>query len=89
MIETIKNKFIFRTTPPQSTTDYTTANVSSEAYNYYDTSSYWSSYSAWQQGYYDSEHPTDSYNNYMTEQKPEEDDLELVGKNIRDVDGKK
>lgn len=53
--------------------------MSSEVYNYYDTSSYWNSYSAWQQGYYESEPTSDAYNNYVSDQKPEEDELELIG----------
>lgn len=53
--------------------------MNSEAYNYYDTSSYWNSYSAWQQGYYESEPTSDAYNNYVSDQKPEEDELELIG----------
>lgn len=48
-------------------------------YNYYDSSSYWNSYSAWQQGYYESEPTSDSYN-YVSDRKPEEDELELIGK---------
>lgn len=53
--------------------------MNSEAYNYYDTSSYWNSYSAWQQGYYESEPTSDAYNSYVSDQKPEEDELELIG----------
>jgi len=53
--------------------------MNSEAYNYYDTSSYWNSYSAWQQGYYESEPTSDTYNSYVSDQKPEEDELELIG----------
>lgn len=66
-------------TPPQSTSEYPASNMNSEAYNYYDTSSYWNSYSAWQQGYYESEPTSDAYNNYVSDQKPEEDELELIG----------
>jgi hypothetical protein len=54
--------------------------MSSDAYNYYDTSSYWNSYSAWQQGYYESEPTSDGYSNYVSDRKPEEDELELIGK---------
>ena len=53
--------------------------MSSDAYNYYDTSSYWNSYSAWQQGYYESEPTSDGYSNYVSDRKPEEDELELIG----------
>lgn len=69
----------FRSTPPQSSSDYSMSNMNSEPYNYYDTSSYWNSYSAWQQGYYESEPTSDNYNNYVSDQKPEEDELELIG----------
>ena len=64
--------------PPPSSSDYS-SNLGSEAYNYYDTSSYWNSYSAWQQGYYESEPTSDGYSNYISDQKPEEDELELIG----------
>lgn len=69
----------YSSTPPQSTSDYPPSNMNSEAYNYYDTSSYWNSYSAWQQGYYESEPTSDTYNSYVSDQKPEEDELELIG----------
>lgn len=72
----------FRSTPPQSSSEYTTSNMNSDAYNYYDTSSYWNSYSAWQQGYYESEPTSEGYNSYVSDQKPEEDELELIGKEI-------
>ncbi|XP_063986095.1 tRNA selenocysteine 1-associated protein 1 [Diachasmimorpha longicaudata] len=65
-------------TPPQMSSEYSSTNVSSDSYNYYDTSSYWNSYSAWQQGYYESEPTSDNYSNYVSEPKPEEDDLELI-----------
>lgn len=70
----------YSSTPPQSTSDYPPSNMNSEAYNYYDTSSYWNSYSAWQQGYYESEPTSDAYSSYVSDQKPEEDELELIGK---------
>lgn len=74
------NNFLFlRSTPPQSSSEYTPSNLNSDAYNYYDTSSYWNSYSAWQQGYYESEPTSDGYNSYVSDQKPEEDELELIG----------
>jgi len=76
----IINIYLFHSsTPPQSTSDYPPSNMNSEAYNYYDTSSYWNSYSAWQQGYYESEPTSDAYNSYVSDQKPEEDELELIG----------
>lgn len=56
-----------------------TSGMTSEPYNYYDPSSYWSSYSAWQQGYYESEPTSDGYNSYVSDRKPEEDELELIG----------
>lgn len=70
---------MLRSTPPQSSSEYTPSNLNSDAYNYYDTSSYWNSYSAWQQGYYESEPTSDGYNSYVSDQKPEEDELELIG----------
>lgn len=63
--------------PPHSSADYS-SNLGSESYNYYDTSSYWNSYSAWQQGYYESEPTSESYGTYMADHKPEEDELELI-----------
>lgn len=69
----------YRSTPPQSSSEYTASNMNSDSYNYYDTSSYWNSYSAWQQGYYESEPTSDGYNSYVSDQKPEEDELELIG----------
>lgn len=76
----INNKHLsYSSTPPQSTSEYAPTNMNSEAYNYYDTSSYWNSYSAWQQGYYESEPTSEAYNSYISDQKPEEDDLELIG----------
>lgn len=78
--EVLTNDFsLFRSTPPQSSSEYTPSNLNSDAYNYYDTSSYWNSYSAWQQGYYESEPTSDGYNSYVSDQKPEEDELELIG----------
>ncbi|XP_053595924.1 tRNA selenocysteine 1-associated protein 1 [Microplitis demolitor] len=65
-------------TTPQSSSEYSSTNISTEGYNYYDTSSYWNSYSAWQQGYYESEPTADVYGAYVSEQKPEEDELELI-----------
>ncbi|XP_014218636.1 tRNA selenocysteine 1-associated protein 1 [Copidosoma floridanum] len=65
--------------------DYSSG-ISSD-YNYYDTSSYWSSYSAWQHGCYESEPTSDSYSNYVSDRKPEEDELELIEHSIPvDVD---
>lgn len=64
-----------------STTDYANA-TATDNYNYYDNSSYWNNYSAWQQGYYETD-PSDGYGNYIAdehESKPEEDELELIGK---------
>lgn len=72
----------FRSAPSQSSSDYAMSNMNSEPYNYYDTSSYWNSYSAWQQGYYESEPTSDNYNNYVSDQKPEEDELELIGNSL-------
>ncbi|XP_043469757.1 tRNA selenocysteine 1-associated protein 1 isoform X3 [Leptopilina heterotoma] len=37
-----------------------------------------SGYSAWQQGYYESEPTSESYGTYMADHKPEEDELELI-----------
>ncbi|KAJ8673112.1 hypothetical protein QAD02_004374 [Eretmocerus hayati] len=68
------------------TSDYSSG-MSSESYNYYDTSSYWNSYSAWQQGYYESEPTSDGYSSYTSDRKPEEDELELIEHSIPvDVD---
>ncbi|XP_058799736.1 tRNA selenocysteine 1-associated protein 1-like isoform X1 [Phymastichus coffea] len=61
--------------------DYSSG-MSSESYNYYDPSSYWNSYSAWQQGYYESEPTSDGYSNYVSDRKPEEDELELIEHSI-------
>jgi len=79
MLFIINTYLFYSSTPPQSTSDYPPSNMNSEAYNYYDTSSYWNSYSAWQQGYYESEPTSDAYNSYVSDQKPEEDELELIG----------
>lgn len=71
-------QMLFYSSSSAPPSDYAT-NMSSESYNYYDTSSYWNSYSAWQQGYYESEPTSDGYNNYTSDRKPEEDELELIG----------
>ncbi|KAF7988579.1 hypothetical protein HCN44_001152 [Aphidius gifuensis] len=58
-------------------------NKITDNYNYYDTSSYWNSYSAWQQGYYGSEPTSDNnYGSYVSEHKHDEDDLELIEHSI-------
>lgn len=68
-------------TTSQLSGDYSSTNIGSDNYNYYDTSSYWNSYSAWQQGYYGSEPTSDNnYGSYASEHKHDEDDLELIGK---------